>query len=201
MKDFWNQRYSEPDFAYGTAPNAYFKSLIDQLTPGRLLVPGAGEGRDAVYAATLGWDVLAFDQSEAGREKAMKLADENKVNIRFEVADVQDFTTNETFDAIALIFFHLPEHLRQHLFQNVKRWLGKGSHLIIESFTPAQLNNFSGGPKDLPFLQTSEMLAGEFGFLDILENKEMQTVLDEGPYHKGLADVVRFHAILPQATF
>jgi SAM-dependent methyltransferase len=195
MKDFWNQRYSEPDFAYGTAPNAYFKSIIDQLPPGRLLVPGAGEGRDAVYAATLGWDVLAFDQSEAGREKALKLAAENKVNIRFEVADVQYFTTNETFDAIALIFFHLPEHLRHHLFMGIKGWLGKDAHLMIESFTPAQLNNFSGGPKDLSFLLTSEMLAKEFGYLDILENREMQTVLDEGTHHQGLADVVRLYGV------
>ncbi len=196
MKDFWNQRYSEPGFAYGTAPNAYFKSVIDKLPPGKLLVPGAGEGRDAIYAATLGWDVLAFDQSEAGRDKALKLASEHNVSIRYEITDVQHFVTTEKFDAVALIFFHLPPVLRQAMHVGMQEWLPQGGHVIIEAFTPAQLQNTSGGPKELSFLLTSEILAKELSYLKILENAEMQTELDEGPYHKGLADVVRMHGVM-----
>ena len=77
MKEFWNERYSEKDFVYGKAPNVFIKSILDQMEPGRVLVPGAGEGRDAVYAATLGWQVDAFDISEAGQQKAQILAAEN----------------------------------------------------------------------------------------------------------------------------
>ena len=72
MKDFWNQRYAADEYAYGTAPNAFFKAVLDPLPPGRILLPAEGEGRNAVYAAKLGWEVVAFDQSEGGQKKAMK---------------------------------------------------------------------------------------------------------------------------------
>jgi 2-polyprenyl-3-methyl-5-hydroxy-6-metoxy-1,4-benzoquinol methylase len=195
MKDFWNQRYSESGFAYGTAPNAYFKSVIDTLPPGRLLVPGAGEGRDAVYAATLGWDVVAFDQSEAGKEKALKIAAEKGVQLRYEVCDVQDFVTTETFDAIACIFFHLPVPLRQAMHVHFMDWLAPKGHIIIEAFTPLQLSYTSGGPKDPSLLMTASMLEAELGWLKVVENEEGLVSLDEGPYHKGEAAVVRYHGV------
>ena len=56
MKEFWDTRYAEIDFAYGKTPNTFFKDSIDKLTPGKLLLPADGEGRNAVYAATKGWD-------------------------------------------------------------------------------------------------------------------------------------------------
>lgn len=196
MQDFWNQRYSESEFAYGTLPNAYFKSVIDTLKPGKLLVPGAGEGRDAVYAATIGWDVFAFDQSEAGKQKALQLAMEKGVSIRYEVMDVQHFATNEKFDAIALIFFHLPPAVRQAMHLCMKGWLVPGAHVIMEAFTPSQLQNTSGGPRDLSLLITGEVLANELSYLQLLENAEIQIDLDEGKYHRGRADVVRLHGTL-----
>jgi len=76
MIDFWNARYAAAEYAYGTEPNAFFKAQLDQLTPGRLLLPAEGEGRNAVYAAKKGWEVVAFDQSDAGQKKALKLAKE-----------------------------------------------------------------------------------------------------------------------------
>ena len=82
MKDFWNQRYAEEEYAYGTEPNAFFKAQLDQRTPGRLLLPAEGEGRNAVYAAKKGWEVVAFDQSDAGQKKALKLAKETLVKFR-----------------------------------------------------------------------------------------------------------------------
>jgi SAM-dependent methyltransferase len=195
MRDFWNQRYSEPDFAYGTEPNAYFKSIIDELPPGKLLVPGAGEGRDAVYAAMLGWDVLAFDLSEAGKKKALQLAKEMDVEIVYHVADAEHFSTMQSFDAIALIFFHLPAQLRQSLHERLAYWLAPGGHLIIEAFTPMQLNNSSGGPKDLSLMLTEDILLDELPYLQMVELSEIQTHLNEGPYHNGLADVVRLHGV------
>ena len=87
MKDFWNQRYAEEEYAYGTEPNAFFKAQLDQRTPGRLLLPAEGEGRNAVYAALKGWDVVAFDQSESGKTKAMKLAHQAGVAVSYLVED------------------------------------------------------------------------------------------------------------------
>ena len=73
MKKFWNERYADSQYAYGTEPNAFFKSQIDQRPAGRILLPAEGEGRNAVYAATLGWDVYAFDFSTKAKEKALLL--------------------------------------------------------------------------------------------------------------------------------
>jgi hypothetical protein len=195
MRDFWNQRYSEADYAYGTEPNAYFKSIIDGLKPGKLLVPGAGEGRDAVYAASLGWDVLAYDASEAGRNKAMLLAEQKKVTIRYQVRDVRDFLTGEKFNAIASIFFHLPLFLRQTMHRNLPVLLASGAHIIIESFTPTQLHYTSGGPRDLDMLVSAKQLEEELNWLEVRKLSEQQIQLDEGLYHKGAAHVVRFHGV------
>ncbi len=85
MRDFWNVRYSEEIYAYGTAPNVFFSSELKKLPPGKALFPAEGEGRNAVYAATCGWNVIAFDQSEAGKEKALQLAAKKGVEIDYAV--------------------------------------------------------------------------------------------------------------------
>jgi hypothetical protein len=92
MNNFRNQRFAYQHYIYGTEPNAFFKQVIDGLKPGNLLVPGAGEGRDAAYAVALGWEAHAFDQSSEGRRKALLLAGKNKVKIDYKIADAASFT-------------------------------------------------------------------------------------------------------------
>ncbi|MCU0373551.1 MAG: SAM-dependent methyltransferase, partial [Ignavibacteria bacterium] len=91
QKNFWNERYASPDFAYGTEPNDFFKREISKLVPGKLLLPGEGEGRNAVFAAIKGWDVTAVDFSEQAKIKALKLADENNVKINYLVSPLEDY--------------------------------------------------------------------------------------------------------------
>ena len=74
MKEFWEIRYAEKQYAYGENPNVYFKEQLDKLKPGKILLPAEGEGRNAVYAAKQGWEVMAFDLSSEGKNKAEKLA-------------------------------------------------------------------------------------------------------------------------------
>jgi SAM-dependent methyltransferase len=193
MQHFWNERYSEDGYAYGTGPNAYFKSIIDTLPPGRLLVPGAGEGRDAVYAATLGWEVDAFDLSSAGRDKALLLAAEKSVSIHYEVLDAADYTERpNTYDLIACVFFHLPSALRRQLNARLMHSLRPGGQIVVEAFTPDQLQYSSGGPKEISLLINADDLRIDFEALDTLECHELVTVLDEGLYHQGAAAVARF---------
>ena len=90
-KDFWNSRYSEKEFAYGTDPNEFFKEQIDKIIPGRAIFLGEGEGRNAVYAAKLGWQVDAVDFSSSAKDKALKLAKENNVKINYVVSDLNDY--------------------------------------------------------------------------------------------------------------
>lgn len=192
MKDFWNQRYREEAYAYGTEPNTWLRQQLPQLKPGRLLLPAEGEGRNAAYAASLGWEVLAIDYSEAGRDKALALAAERGVNITYELAAVHEYPYPEAaFEAAALIYAHLPPELRRETHRLVAQALKPGGTLILEAFGKSQLELSSGGPKALEVLYSPEELREDFPSLDwdILEETEVE--LEEGPYHKGAARVVR----------
>ena len=141
MKQMWEERYGRDEYAYGEEPNAFFKACLDRLpAPGRLLLPGEGEGRNAVYAARQGWTVHAFDFSAAGREKALRLADRYGVHIDYEVADYETAHLEpESFDAVALIFTHMHERIRRTVHRKLVSALKPGGHLFLEAYSPEQL--------------------------------------------------------------
>lgn len=192
MKEFWNQRYGATEYAYGTEPNVFFKSQLDSLQAGKLLMPAEGEGRNAVYAATLGWETTAFDSSISGREKAMKLASEKGVNITYRIEDAREVSFPEaSFDAIGLIYVHLPPDFRQLFHQRILSWLKPGGHIILEGFGKDQLQFQSGGPRDINMLFSKAMLEEDFAALKNLHIEEASIDLEEGLYHVGKAAVVR----------
>ena len=118
-KDFWNSRYSEQEFAYGTEPNEFLKEQLENLKSGTALFLGEGEGRNAVYAAKLGWQVDAVDFSSSAKVKALKLAEENNVKINYEVCDLNEYEFKENYyDLVVMIFLHLPLELREKVFKN-----------------------------------------------------------------------------------
>jgi len=194
--NFWNKRYAEPEYAYGKEPNEHFKHVIDGLKPGKILLPGEGEGRNAVYAAIKGWKVTAIDLSNEGRNKALKLAAENNVDIEYTVStfDEYNFTENE-YDAIALIFVHFKQENRERIHRTITRALKNGGVLLIEAFSKSQINNNSGGPKDILSLYSIEDLRQDFQNFAIESLTENQIQLSEGIHHKGTADVIRLKAI------
>lgn len=123
MQEFWNDRYSIGEMVYGTKPNEFFREQLKERNPGRLLLPAEGEGRNAVHAALEGWDVLAFDFSEAGRSKALQLADQRGVKIDYKLAEANQYAGEpESFDAIALIYAHFPPALRQDIHRKTIQW-------------------------------------------------------------------------------
>lgn len=189
--ELWETRYSAAAFAFGKEPNVFFKSVIDGMAPGRILVPAAGEGRDAVYAASIGWDVSAFDLSDAGLEKANALAAEKNVQIAYQLADAITVQYEAgSFDMVACVFFHLPSAMRPSFYANVKKWLKPGGVLVIEAFTPGQLQYTSGGPGELDRLVTAAALREELREFQFRYIEERETVLNEGLYHVGMASVV-----------
>jgi cyclopropane fatty-acyl-phospholipid synthase-like methyltransferase len=194
MKEFWDERYGKDEFAYGTAPNDFFKEWIDTQKRGTILFPCEGEGRNAVYAATKGWKVSAFDFSEKGKEKAELLANSLKVSINYEISDASYYKSEHKFDAIVLIFAHFPDGIRQNIHRRIASMLKAGGTLLIEAFNTKQIENESGGPKNLELLFSSKILKDDFSEMEIemLENKEIQ--LYEGRFHEGKADVVRLIA-------
>jgi SAM-dependent methyltransferase len=188
----WNERYNNPEFQYGVKPNDFIKQQLDQLPIGRILVPGAGEGRDAVYAAKLGWEVYAFDFSERAQEKAIKLAQTEKVQLYFTCEDATKVNYPlASFDAIVLTFFHLPPEIRISFHQKCIKWLKPGGKIILEGFNKNQLGKSSGGPKDINWLFDCTTLENDFKDLEIVQLIEKQRILDEGPLHQGLAEVVQ----------
>lgn len=195
MKDFWNKRYSEKKYAYGTDPNEFFSTELSLLTPGKLLLPGEGEGRNAVWAAGKNWDVTAVDYSEAASEKALKLAENENVNIKYIVSPLEDFVPEvNTYDAVALVFVHLNEEIRETVHKNVVDALKPGGVLIAEFFSKEQIKNSSGGPKDIKMLYSLEDIYTDFHELDLIKFGKEKTTLNEGPYHTGPAEVIRITA-------
>ena len=190
----WNERYKNPEFQYGMKPNEYIKQQLDQFPLGRILVPAAGEGRDAVYAAKLGWEVYAFDSSEKAQEKALRFASIEKIQIHFSCEDATKIKYPiESFDVIALTYFHLPADIRKTFHQQCIKWLKPGGSIILEGFNKKQLGNTSGGPKDINWLFDDQILLDDFNDLQIIELTQKQRILNEGPLHQGLAEVIQFY--------
>jgi Methyltransferase domain. len=122
LKEHWNSRYNSDEYVYGKEPNEFFKEELAKLKPGKLLLPADGEGRNGVFAAGLGWEVTSFDWSDEGKKKAEKLAGSNGVNINYIVTEASQFNFPENeFDAVGLVFVHLPEEEREELHRKLHK--------------------------------------------------------------------------------
>lgn len=194
MKEFWDKRYAEKEMAYGKEPNVFFASQIVKLKVGKILLPAEGEGRNAIHSAKLGWQVSAFDISNEGKQKAKKLALNNKVNIDYFVGGFDKINyTKESFDCIALIYAHFPPHLRSEYHQILDSYLKKEGIIILEGFGKKQMEHpKSGGPKNEDMLFSIEEIKKDFSNYEIIDLSEKDITLDEGQYHKGKSSVIRF---------
>jgi len=194
----WNERYSKEEFAYGKQPNNYLKEQLEQLDTGKILFPAEGEGRNAVFAASLGWTVSAFDISTEGKKKAMLLAAANKVTIDYRVGELPTLDyKNEEFDAIALIYAHFPAAIKSEYHKMLDRFLRKGGILIFEAFSKKHIdylarNEKIGGPKDSGMLFSTDEIKSDFANYEIIELAEKEIELNEGLFHNGTGSVIRF---------
>jgi SAM-dependent methyltransferase len=195
MSEFWDKRYASEDYVYGKEPNQFFKESLDKLPGGKVLLPADGEGRNAVYAATQGWDAYAFDISSEGKEKALLLANEMETSIDYQVVGFDAYEAEpNSFDVIALIYAHLPAEMRESAYQKCVSLLKPGGTLILEGFSKKQLGLKSGGPKSLPMLFSVDELKNELRGLDFLRAEELSIELHEGEFHVGKGEVVQIIA-------
>ncbi len=199
--NFWDERFSGEAFKYGTRPNTFLAEQVHRLPPlARVLVPGDGEGRNSVWLAEQGFDVTAMDSSSVGLEKGAKLALERGVKVDAVQADLADWAPEDSqFDAVVLVYVHLPSSIRASAHQRLAKALRPGGWLILEGFHPEQLQYDSGGPKDVEMLMTPALLDADFGALltPVLSwNGEVR--LDEGPGHQGVARVTRWVGYRPR---
>jgi 2-polyprenyl-3-methyl-5-hydroxy-6-metoxy-1,4-benzoquinol methylase len=194
MKEVWNSRYDQTEYIYGIKPNEYLKSFLETHKPGNILLPADGEGRNAVFAAKLGWQVDAFDYSESAKKKANQLANVNNVDINYSVSDVLHFSTTNSYDLIAVIYLHLIPDIRTQFFAKLSTFLKPGGHILLEAFSKNQLKYSSGGPKDSNLLYDLTEINKDFQDLKIKELIESEIFLDEGDLHQGKANVIRLLA-------
>jgi hypothetical protein len=195
--NFWNERYNSGEYVYGKEPNVFFKNFIGQKlqAPGTLLLPAEGEGRNAVFAAAHGYQVTAFDFSDDGRKKALLLAEEKKVTIDYQISDLQSFNYRpESYDLVGLFFVHQNPEVRLSFHKAVIQSLKKGGMICLEAFHVDQIGLNSGGPKSVEMLMQVEQLSEDFNELEIMHIAKTQRILDEGPFHRGLAILVQLIA-------
>lgn len=189
----WDERFSVPEFIFGTEPNAYLASQSHRLRPGlRALAVADGEGRNSVWLARQGLRVDAFDISSAGVDKARALAREAGVEVDYRVCDCAAWDWQPgSYDVIVAIFiqFAAPP-LRTWLFARMREALKPGGLLILQGYTPKQLEFKTGGPGVLENLYTEELLRTEFGALRMVELVPYEAVLDEGARHAGASALI-----------
>jgi Methyltransferase domain len=194
----WNDRYSKEGFAYGEQPNNFLKQQLEKLSAGTLLFPAEGEGRNAIFAAKLGWMVSAFDISVEGKNKASQLAEANHVTIDYQVGELPALNYHtQQFDAIALIYAHFPAEIKSLYHKTLDKYLRKNGLVIFEAFSKRHIDYISknekvGGPKDVAMLFSIDELKSDFSNYEIIELAEKEIELSEGLFHNGQGSVIRF---------
>ena len=188
----WDERYSEPGYAYGTAPNEFLVSVAKRLPRGKVLSLAEGEGRNAVYLASLGFEVTGVDGSAVGLRKAQALAAAHGVAITTILADLGTFRIEAgEWDAILACFCHLPSSIRGPLHRAAVRGLKPGGAFVLEAFSKSQLAYGTGGPPSLDMLLSLEELESELAGLELVLAVETEREVREGSRHTGLASVVQ----------
>jgi SAM-dependent methyltransferase len=186
----WDARYDQDQYFYGLEPNYFVARQLTGLEPGRALFLAEGEGRNAVFAAGLGYEVTAVDSSAVGRSKALELAAARDVPLEYWLADViAEPWDQQTWDIIVLCFAHLAPEEMAGVHQRVAACLAPGGTMILNSFSKAQFGRKSGGPPRLEWLHDLDELLTQFPGLD-LKGEEKEVELSESLGHHGSAMVI-----------
>lgn len=196
----WNKRFETDEFIFGREPNLFLQAQARQLPAGgRALCVADGEGRNSVWLARQGLRVDAFDIAAVGVEKARRLAAAAGVSVNYSVADCDQWTwPAETYDVVAAIFVQFADPTtRDRLFANMVRTLRPGGLLVLQGYTPKQLDYKTGGPPILSHLYTEAMLRSAFAALDILELRAYEATLTEGTQHHGQSALIGLVARKP----
>lgn len=191
----WEERFVAPGYWFGKEPNAFLKSQAHLLKPGwRALAIADGEGRNGVFLAECGLDVLSLDFSPSAVAKAKALAAERGVRLRAEVADIFAWEwPPAAFDVVVGIFFQFASPAqRTQIFANIKKTLKSGGLLLIQGYRPEQLFYRTGGPSQPENLYTRAMLEAAFSDFASLEIREHDSVIAEGVGHNGLSALIDF---------
>jgi cyclopropane fatty-acyl-phospholipid synthase-like methyltransferase len=199
-RETWDARFSSDEYIFGTEPNVWLAQHADLFKPGmRVLAVADGEGRNSVWMAKQGLQVDAFDISPVGIEKAKKLARQQGVEVNFSIHGVEDYPwSTGDYDAVVAIFIQFADpETRSTLFKRMKSALKPDGVILLQGYTPKQLDYKTGGPPNLSHLYTEDLLQEAFGDLDISELLAYEQVLTEGTQHHGQSALIGMVARKP----
>ena len=196
----WDERYATDEYRFGTNPNRFLINCAAGLKPGRLLSLGEGEGRNAVYMASLGFEVTAVDQSAVGLAKAQRLAAERGVPLTTVTADLNDYVIQRgAWDVIMNFFCHMPRPERLPLHRRVVEGLKRGGAYILEIFRPGQLRLATGGPRTRDLVLSLADARAELAGLQFeIARSLLRHEEDDDPSTKLLA-IIQVLAIKPDS--
>lgn len=196
----WDERYAQPGFLFGEAPNAFLKSQLQLLKPGMsALAVADGEGRNGVWLAEQGVRVHAVDASPVALEKSQYLAERRGVSLQWEEADLQTWLwPHSAYDLVVAVFtqFVGPDG-RARQFAGIRQALRPGGLLILQGYTPRQLEYGTGGPPHAENMYTEELLRAAFGDWEILHLSEHDEMIEEGAGHSGMSALIDMVARKP----
>jgi SAM-dependent methyltransferase len=189
----WEGRFATPDYIFGTEPNVFLAAQKELLPKrGCALAIADGEGRNGVWLAQQGLDVLSTDFSPTAQAKARELAKVRGVAITTRLVEVARFEwPDAAFDVVVDIFtqFSEPDE-RAAKFAGIRRTLKPGGLLLLQGYRPEQLAYGTGGPKSADNMYTRALLEQEFAGFQRLKIDEYDVEMHEGSAHGGMAAVI-----------
>lgn len=198
--NLWDGRFDREEYIYGTDPNDYLRESVSRLPPppAKVLSLGEGEGRNGTFLAGLGYEVTGVDSSAVGLEKAQRLAASKGLSLETVHADLATYRIEpESWDVVVSIFCHLPPHLRKSVHRQVVEGLKPDGMLLLEGYTPRQLEFKTGGPPTAELMVSADILREDFEGLEFLRLEELERDVVEGSFHTGRAAVVQLLARKP----
>ena len=188
---FWNERFDKEEFIFGKEPNEYLVEKANQyLKPKiKVLCIADGEGRNGVWLAKQGMQVVGFDASDIALAKAKQFAKENQVEVEYTFSDTDSFAwQSNTYDAVIAIFIQFADPaMRERIFQKAHETLKQGGIFILQGYTPKQLEYKTGGPSLIEHLYTEQMIRDLAKDFEILELSVYEKELSEGARHTGMS--------------
>ena len=191
---FWNERFDKEEFIFGKEPNEYLVEKTKQyLKPqDKVLCIADGEGRNGVWLAKQGMQVVGFDASDVALAKARQFAKENQVEVEYAFSDTDSYDWPEnTYDAVIGIFIQFADPaMRARIFKHAYKTLKPGGLFILQGYTPKQLEYKTGGPSLIEHLYTEELIRDLAKDFEILELVSYEKELSEGPRHTGMSAIL-----------
>lgn len=206
QEEAWSNRYraAGEHYLFGTEPNRFLLHRASLLQNGHTALSVAdGEGRNSVWLAEQGLEVTAIEISSVAIEKARRLAAGRSVEVRFVLADMlaPDWPPSElrgAFDWVIGIFIQFVDPAaRERQFEVMRQLTRPGGRILLQGYTPKQLDFRTGGPSAIENLYTEEMLRRTFADWDVEELVDYQDDIAEGLGHHGHSALIGLVARKP----